>query len=342
MLASVDKRRFVGLAPSLTSRLFGRAQYSAIWVATLLLFAVSPVLAPGSLSESSLLTVLSFGSILAVAAMGQTLVLQQGGLDLTVPGAISVAAVLVTDYPNGNDAALLEWLPVAILSGAASGLLCGIVIVRFRLTPMVATLGVNALLYGLVLYITNGSSTRAVPAALGNFTVGRILSAPNLAVLAVVIIIAVECVVRWSVVGRRFVAVGDSSRAATASGLRVDAYKVAAYIIAGVAYAIAGILLAGYLGIPSLLVGDTYLLPSVAAAVLGGTSLLGGSGSVLATAIGALFLTQLQQIALGMGASAAVQDITEAVIIALGMTIRLVPWRSGLKSLLQLGSSIRR
>ena len=92
-------------------------------------------------------------------------------------------------------------------------------------------------------------------------------------------------------------------------------------------YALAGVLLAGYLGIPSLLVGNSYLLPTIAAVVLGGTSLFGGAGSVAASAVGALFLIQLQQLTLGMGAPAAVQDIIEAAIIAVGMGLRLVPWR---------------
>ena len=84
-------------------------------------------------------------------------------------------------------------------------------------------------------------------------------------------------------------------------------------------------LLAGYLGIPSLLIGNTYLLPTIAVVVLGGTSLLGGAGSVAATAVGAVFLTQLQQVTIGMGARTSVQFIIQAVIIALGMAMRLVP-----------------
>src|SRR5271154_7378996 len=118
-------------------------QFLLIVPATALLYLVSPLLAPGSVSASSMLTVLSFASILAIAAIGQTLVIQQGGLDLSVPGVISLAAVLVTKFPDGDNAALVPWIGAAIASGLVSGLVCGIAITRFRVTALVATLAVN-------------------------------------------------------------------------------------------------------------------------------------------------------------------------------------------------------
>jgi ribose transport system permease protein len=302
-------------------------QFLAIMLATALLYVVSPFLAEGSLSASSALSVFSFASILAIAAIGQTLVIQQGGLDLTVPGVISLAAVLVSKYPDGDNSALLFWAALAIACGILSGLICGIAITRFRVTPLVATLAVNALLYGLVLYLTKGTTTHEVPLLLDQFAVGSIFGVPLLAVVALIAIIVVEAGIRSTVIGRRFVAIGASARAARAAGMRVAPYKIATYAFAGAMYAFAGVLLAGYLGIPSLLVGDSYLLPTITVVVLGGTSLLGGAGSVAATAIGAIFLIQLQQVTVGMGAKTSSQFIIQAMIIILGMALRLVPWK---------------
>jgi ribose transport system permease protein len=305
-------------------------QFLAIWPATALLFALSPFIATGSVSGSSVLTVFSFASVLAIASIGQTIVIQQGGLDLTVPGVISLAAVLVTKFPGGSNAELALWMAVAIAAGAASGLLCGLAITRLRITPFVATLGVNALLYGFVEYLTKGTSTQAVPSLLGDFAVNRIHGVPYLAIVAVFAVVIVEIGIRATKMGRRFVAVGTSNRAARAAGMRVIAFQIATYVLAGAIYALAGVLLAAYLGIPSLFVGDSYLLPTIAVVVLGGTSLLGGAGSVAATAVGAVFLVQLEQVTLGMGATAAIQDIIEAAIIAIGVILRLIPWRQAL------------
>lgn len=303
-------------------------QFLLILPATVVLFVVSPFLAQGSVSASSLLTVLSFAGILAVAAIGQTLVIQQGGLDLSVPGVISLAAVLVSQFPLGSNASLALWILVALASGLISGLICGIAITRFLVTPLVATLAVNALLYGTVFYLTKGTSTNAVPSMLSAFAVGRVAGIPYLAIFAVVAIVLVEVFIRSTVIGRRFIAVGTSARAARAAGMRVSAYKLATYAVAGMFYALAGVLLAGYLGVPSLLVGHSYLLPVITVVVLGGTSLLGGAGSVAATGLGAIFLVQLQQLTIGLGAPISAQFIIQALIIILGMSIRLAPWRA--------------
>lgn len=302
-------------------------RFFAIWVATALLFALAFALAPGSVSGSSLAAALSFAAILATASIGQTLVVQQGGLDLTVPGVISLAAVMVTKFPAGDDMLLLPWGAIAILAGAVSGGLCGIAIVGFLITPLVATLAVNALLYGVVLYLTRGTATQAVPEILSNFALTRVWGIPSLALVAIVAIVLVEVFIQKTVWGRTFIMVGTSWRASRAAAMRVSAYTVATYVVAGVSYAIAGILLSGYLDVPSLMIGKSYLLPTVAAVVLGGTSLLGGVGSVAASAAGALFLVQLEQETLGMGAPTSVQGIIEALIIAVGMALRLVPWR---------------
>jgi ribose transport system permease protein len=301
-------------------------QFALIVPATVILYLVSPIVAEGSVSASSVLVVFSFASILAIAAIGQTLVIQQGGLDLSVPGVISLAAVLVTKFPDGDNLALAPWIAIAIACGFLSGLVCGIAITRFRVTALVATLAVNALLYGTVLYITKGTSTEAVPPMLSAFAVGRIYGIPHLAIFALILIVLIEIGMRATVWGRRFVAVGVSARAARAASLRVTSYKIATYGIAGAFYALSGVLLAGYLRVPSLLVGNSYLLPTITVVVLGGTSLLGGAGSVAATAIGAIFLVQLQQVVIGMGAPTSAQFVIQAAIILLGMSIRVAPW----------------
>jgi len=138
---------------------------------------------------------------------------------------------------------------------------------------------------------------------------------------------AVAAAMRWTVAGRRFVAVGASPPAAFAAGIRVRDYQIATYILASLSYGAAGVLLAGFLRTPNIDAGNSYLLPTIAAVVLGGTSLAGGQGSVVATAIGALFLTQLEQLVLGLGGSESTKLIIQGSIIALGMALRVIPWR---------------
>src|SRR5919204_1271671 len=302
-------------------------RFSAIWVATALLFAVSPLIAPGSVSSSALLSTLPFAAILAIASIGQTLVVQQRGLDLSVPGMITLTTIIVTRYPHGHEGRLVGAIGLIVLACLASGLISGIAITWLSVTPLVATLGVNALLIGVVLQITSGASTSSSPPGLARFALDKTLGIPNTVIIAVIVVGLVAAFIRTTVVGRRFVFAGANPAAAHAAGIRVRTYVLSTYVLASIAYGGAGILVAGFLGTPGIAAGDSYLLPTIAAVGLGGTSLAGGTGSVVATAIGALFLTQLEQVVLGSGASASGQFIIQGTIIALGMGLRNIPRR---------------
>ena len=302
-------------------------RYSAIWVATALLFAVSPLLASGSVGGSALLSTLPFAAILATAAIGQTLVVQQRGLDLSVAGMITLTTIIVTSFPNGSDSRLWGALGIVVLACTASGLVSGIAITWLGVTPLVATLGVNALLTGVVLQITNGASTSSAAPSLADFAIAKTFGVPNTLIVALIAVVAVALVVRTTVLGRRFVFAGASPAAARAAGIRVRRFELSTYVLASLAYGGAGILVAGFLRTPGIGAGNDYLLPTIAAVVLGGTSLAGGQGSVVATAVGALFLTQLGAVVLGMGAPSSVQMVIQGSIIALGMAVRNVPWR---------------
>jgi ribose transport system permease protein len=298
---------------------------TAIVLATALLFLASWVLEPGSVRHSSLLGMLPFAAILAIVAVGQTLVVQQGGIDLSVPGMISLTVVIVTRYPNGDSGKLATALLFAFGAAIVAGTLTGLLVSRVGITAIVTTLGMNALLYGGVLQISGGTP-RTTTDALHSFASGRVLGVPSTVPIAIAITAAVGFLVKRTVAGRRFEGVGASTTGARAAGLVVRRYQLAAYVGATLLYCAGGVLLAGVVSTPSAFQGDSYLLPSVAAVVLGGTSLLGGRGSVVASAVAALFLTQLDQLLLTSGVSDAAQSLVEAGALVLGLAIYSVPW----------------
>ncbi|MBX5470573.1 MAG: ABC transporter permease [Thermoleophilaceae bacterium] len=312
-------------------RTFGRvvssraAASAGIWVATGLLFLVSWIVQPQSVSHSSLLGMLPFAAVLAIAAIGQTLVIQQGGIDLSVPGLISLTVVIVTRYPNGDSGKLLAALLLSLAVAIAAGAVTGLIVSRIGITPIVATLGMNALLYGGVLEISGGTP-RTTTRALHSFASSRVAGIPTTVVIAVVVTAAVAFLVKKTVGGRRFEAVGAGLVGARAAGIEAHRHQVAAYVGATLMYWVAGVLLAGVVSTPSAFQGDSYLLPSVAAVVLGGTSLLGGRGSVVASAVAALFVSQLDQLVLTTGAKDAVQNLVQAGVLAIGIAIYSVPW----------------
>lgn len=308
-----------------------KSAYFAIWPATLALFAISPFIARGSISLGALRSTLPFAAILAIVSIGQTLIIQQRGLDLSIPGIVSISAILVTKIPGGVDSKLIRAVIIVLAIAAVAGLLNGLVVTVFGVTPLVATLGVNAILLGTILKITSGAQTASASHNLVHFAAGRVFGISNIILVAIFVIAVVTFVIKSTIFGRRFVAIGTSAPAARAAGMSVRLYQTLTYVIAALFGALGGILLAGYLQTPGLSAGNEYLLPSIAAAVLGGTSLAGGGGSVLATAGGALFLTQLQQVVFGAGAPASVQLLIQSMAIALGMGLRRVPWKNLIK-----------
>jgi ribose transport system permease protein len=310
-----------------------------IALATLLLFLVSWLVAPGSLSSGGLMGMLPFAAILAIVALGQTLVIQQGGIDLSVPGVVSLSAVIVTYASVGRLGALGAAPAMALVYAFAAALLAGLVngllVSKARVAPIVATIGMNAVLYGINVRISGGTPV-SMPAGILQFVNGRILGATTLAYVAVLVAVCVAFLVKRTVFGRRFEAVGANARAARASGVIPGRYQVAAYAAASCLYCLGGILLGGLMQLPSAFQGDTYLMPSIAAAVLGGTSLFGGKGNLAATVIAALFLTQLQQLVLTTGSSVGVQYLFQggAIILGVGIySLRLGGWRKSLRAL---------
>lgn len=303
-----------------------------IWAATGLLFAISAAFEPNSLGASALASLWPFAALLILTAVGQTLVVQQRGIDLSVPGFISATVVIVTRIPNGNSGKLGGAILLAFGVCLAAGLVNGLMVTRVGITPIVQTLGMNAVLYGVDLGISQGTPTQTTN-ALQSFANSDVIGIPVPMIIAVILVLVAEFAVKRTTFGRRFEASGANAAAGRAAGLHRHRYQLSAYVAAAFLYCTVGVLLAGVVTQPSPFQGDSYLLPSVAAVALGGTSLLGGAGSVIASAVGALFLTQLQQFVLATGASAAVQNLVQAGALALAVTIyglRLRPgWLAG-------------
>jgi len=298
---------------------------TAIWLATIALLAVSPVLAPGSLAKAPLLSMLPFAAVLAIASAGQTLVVQQRGLDLSVPGMMALGAVLCTNLPQAHGWNLWAAVLAAVVATSLCGAVNGALVTLMGVAPLVATLGMNVVLLGTVFSITDGTPSGAAP-ALNQFALDRTAGVPNTVLIAVAVLTIAGAVTKRSVVGHRLTAVGVSERTASVIGIRVHAYKIGAYVFAGLCYSAAGVLLAGYTKTPALFLGDSYLLPTVAAVVLGGTALSGGLASVVSTGVAALFLTQLGQLLRTMGWSDAQQLVAQSVVLlALVLARALIP-----------------
>ena len=301
--------------------------FLAIAIATILVFALGAIIAPSSVSHSAIIGMVPFAAVLAIAGLGQMLVVQQGGIDLSVAGGISLAVVISTHEPDGDSGKLGSAILMAIAFAIGAGLINGILVSRLRLNSIIATLGMNALLYGAVFAVSGGTPRSTTP-LLASIAGGITWGIPNAAFFAVGALIVVSVLTKKTVAGRRFEAIGANPAAARAVGLRVRVHQTLSFVWAQLLYCLAGILLAGITNQPTAFQGDSLLLPSVAVVVLAGTSLLGGRGFPISTVIAALFLRQLQQFVLALGVDTSVQTLVQAIALAVGVALYSVNWSS--------------
>lgn len=311
---------------TLTASRFRPSQgFVAIVIATALIFALGFLIAPSSVSPSALVGMMPFFAVLAVAGLGQMLVVQQGGIDLSVAGGVSLAVVIVVHEPAGDSSKLVPAVLMAIAFAIGAGMLNGLLASRIKINPIIATLGTNAVLYGMVFVISGGtprSTTPLLRSIVGGIT-GGIANSVFFALAALLIVVVVS---KKSVAGRRFEAIGANPRTAMAIGLRVRTHQTLSFVWAQLLYCLAGILLAGITNQPTAFQGDTLLLPSVAVVVLAGTSLLGGRGFPVSTVVAALFLAQLQQFVLALGIGTSVQTLIQALALVVGVGLYSVDW----------------
>lgn len=302
---------------------FSIGEYHWVWIGTVAVFLLSYIIAPGSLRASALLAMLPFAGILAVVAIGQTLVIQQRGIDMSAAGMFSLGGMIVSilvTYGWGLFFGIATTLFVAFLFGALNGLL----VTRVNIAPIVTTLATNALMIGCVRWISSGTPIQA-PSGLGAFAHQSIAGLPFSFIFSICLVTAAAIVMNYTIYGKRFVAVGVSPVAADNVGIRVTLYQIGAYAFATICFALGGMMFAGFIGSATHTAGNDYLLPGVAAVVVGGTPFTGGRGSVIASAMAAIFITQLGQMVLSLGASAATQLLVQAGAIFLAATVRHLP-----------------
>jgi ribose transport system permease protein len=294
--------------------------FLTVVLSTLGLLLLCAIFAPSAVAPGALAGSLPFAAVLMIVGLAQMLVVQQGGFDLSVAGGVSLAVVIATHLPAGNDALLLPAAVTAFLCAMAAGLLNGLLVGVLRLNAIVATIGMNALIYGGVFAVSGGVPRTTTP-LLAAIAGGETAGVGNAVWFALAILLIVTFALKTTVVGRRFEAIGANPLAARAVGLRVRLYQTMAYVCAQILYCVAGLLIAGITREPTAFQGDPLLLPSVAVVVLGGTSLLGGRGFPISTALAAFFLNQLSQFALAVGVPYSAQAIIQAFALGLGIAV---------------------
>jgi ribose transport system permease protein len=293
----------------------------AVWCAVLLLYLASGLISPGMFQISQVINILQVAAFLGVIATGQTLALLVGGIDLSVAGVVTMANIVSTSVMAGDNRTVLSGIAICLVLAAGVGLINGLMVTVIRVTPLVATLGMNSILFGLALVYTRGAPHGGISPNFAVFGQGHLMGVPVSTLCWLVIALIIAWVSRRTVFGRQLYAVGANPLAARLIGIPVRKIVSSAYVLSSVMAVLGGLLLTSYIGSPSLGIGDQFLLTSIAATVVGGTALTGGMGSILGTIGGTVFITELNSFTNIIRVSTGTQFVLQGAVIALSVVL---------------------
>jgi ribose transport system permease protein len=298
------------------------ARFLPIWLATAALLVVAALFAPSTIENTSWSYILPYMTILAIAALGQMLVVMQAGIDLSTAGVISLCGNVLVGVSVGSNHGLAVGILACVGLGALVGLVNGILIGIVRLNPLIVTLAVGQIVLAWSSkYARENTVSLQVPESLSSWAGSKPLGISAVFWTGAAIAVAIALALRYTTVGRRFQAVGANPRAAWMAGLRVRTHVVFAYTAAGALYGVAAVLLGGVRISIDPAFGASYLFAPIAAVVLAGAALSGGLASATSTWVAALALTFLTEMLLIFGLSAALQFVVFGAAIIVGMLV---------------------
>ena len=275
---------------------------------------------------SNLTGIVASAALLCVVAIGQMLVVTtgDGAIDLSIPSVITLSAFVLTSVTGGQDARLVLGLAIVAAIGAGVGWVNALIVNRLRIPPIIATLAVGYILTTATLIYNRGFKTYAVSPLLAYVASGRLFGIPLILILALVLTGVTSWLLHASVYGRSLSAVGQNRRAAHFAGLRVEATTRTAYVLSGVLAALGGALLSGRVSGAFLEMGSPFLLQSVGAVVVGGSSIMGGRGTAFGTLLGSVFLVMIVTTMQVLRVAGGAQDIVEGLLIILVLAVATV------------------
>ncbi len=312
--------------PTASSRGTGKHRLGNEDLAALALFAISALLILGSQwispslgSWSTVRAIVVISTFVMVVGFGQQTVILTGGLDLSVASLMTLGAVLMFSHVGGSSMALVLGLPIVLLITGGIGALSGLCIASLGVPPFIMTLAMGIIVGSAMLGVTGGSPRGAVSPVLVRLFAGDWFGVPPIVWLMGCLTLLASLLQRRTAFGRMLYAIGTSPGAAYIAGLPVKRVTILCYAISGAAAGFAGVLMVGFSQGATLNSGDDVLIPSIAAVVIGGTSIVGGRGTYLGVVGGALLLTTFSTMISALGLAAGWRAIIYGTVILLAL-----------------------
>jgi ribose transport system permease protein len=277
---------------------------------------------PGPLTANIINTASNKGALLALVAMAQTLPVLVGGLDLSVGAIFVLANCLASTLVVGNPVSTMFGILAVLLVGLLCGTINGVIIVYGRLQPLIVTLAMGAVYFGISLAL-RPQPGGSVNFELADFMTRSTLAVPHSAILLLLVVLFIWIPYRRSVLGRAAYAIGSAEQAAYMSGVPIERAKILAYALSGLLAAIGGLLLTfiTYSGAAKLSIANDYTLNSIGAVVIGGTSLFGGVGSAIGSIFGAFVMRTVGDLLIVFDINPVLQPLFVGIVLLAAVCI---------------------
>lgn len=305
--------------PSFANRLYstGGAALLGVIVATVFFSIFSPVF----LTEVNLANIGRQMAVIAIVSAGMTVVIISGGIDLSVGSTVALAGTLAAAVMAQSDLGPFWGTMVGLITGLGVGLLNGLMIAFLKIPPIIATLAMLSIARGAALQFTDGRSISGLLQSYGTLGRGEVGPVPIAVVAMVVVYLIGHFVLRHTSIGHHVYGIGGNEEAARLAGINIKRYKLGVYSVAGVVAGFAGLILVSRLGSGQPTAGSGLELNAIAAAVLGGTRITGGQGTLVGTLFGALLITVLGNGLDLMNVGSFIQMILVGVILAMSVAL---------------------
>jgi len=291
------------------------------------LVAVFAVLSPNFFTVSNLVNILRQCSVYAILSFGMTFVIISLGIDLS-SGSVLALVSCVTAMALAAGANIWVALIVGVLTGAVCGAFNGVMIAIFKIPFFLATVAMMFIARGLALVITHESTVSGVPKSFAIFGGTTSFPIPPQLIIAIIVFVILFVVLNQTKLGRYTFAIGSNEETCRLSGVNVEKYKILIYMVSGICSGVAGVVMVARMATGSPIVADGFEMDAICAVAIGGTSMLGGSGSLSKSAIGAVVLTVISVGLNIVGVSSSMQRIVKGGLILLVVAIDMMRHRS--------------
>lgn len=304
---------------------FDFAKY-APFVALVVLFIFSSLASEYFLNFRNITNILRQSSYTGIIALGLTFVIIAEGIDLSVGSMVALVgglAIMILNHLGGGSGAIALAFLAALLMGAAAGAINGIFVTKGRIAPFIATLGTMSIFRSLTLYISNAGEVRSQSELFPALGSGYFLSIPIPVWIFIGLAVVFHILLNQTRFGRYVCAVGANEKVAVYSAIKINFVKFMTYVITGITVGVTAIMLSSRLNsLSSSNAGVFYELDAIAAVVIGGTSLSGGSGSIVGTVIGAIILGMINNMLNMLGVSPYLQGTVKGLVIIFAVLVQ--------------------